>query len=478
MTSKIFPRDRLDYLDTVVRYLRVVLTRDLEAQIQTLETWSDPAFKKAGAIHELLVFLFSTEVLGVRRVTQVMKGISQSDRAWIASEMRQRADVARLSPRDFWQSAVDFWAPQGSDLTHPALIAKAIQFDALLNTARLEYPGTGASSAHRRPGPSQPCDLVTHNQLRASRSRSQPPRQSTTEPKSFYLTKAQVQQLWEASSFLVQEHGELLNTRLVVSHDRLGISDPDDATQLISDLTHELGMALRRWSGSSHRGFHFLYVHEPYSAPESGFRTVLAAVIPDRYADEAQHWLSERFLLKRFGGSREPKAVRMTILQSRNAKRRLQRHLQLVRMLCRMVDPSLQVLDRGQRRTLEEVMGLPQKVALDLPGGLGLTRRFAVSRTMSTHAQSTIKAAKLSPLSAFADGAWSYLDTGWELREHEDRTREKQDRRAAEASIRAQWSSIGGILSERRQQDALEQLWASWPEDPKQRLRSWIGWWV
>ena len=56
-----------------------------------------------------------------------------------------------------------------------------------------------------------------------------------------HLTKSQVRKLWDAGSFLVQEYGILLNTRIEINHTRLSISETKEATQLVSALVHELG---------------------------------------------------------------------------------------------------------------------------------------------------------------------------------------------------------------------------------------------
>jgi hypothetical protein len=85
---------------------------------------------------------------------------------------------------------------------------------------------------------------------------------------------------------------------------------------------------------------------------------------------------------------------------------------------------------------------------------------------------------RLAFLSAFGDQAWSYLFTGWELDEYDDREREKEDRKNAELKIRLEWKKGVGQRQDQVLEAALEQLKNTWPQPPRLRLRSWEGWWL
>ena len=78
--------------------------------------------------------------------------------------------------------------------------------------------------------------------IAVKRSYAGPPASS----RNAHLTKSQVRMLWDAGSFLVQEYGILLNTRIVINHTRLSTCETKESTQLVSALVHELGMALKR----------------------------------------------------------------------------------------------------------------------------------------------------------------------------------------------------------------------------------------
>ena len=59
-----------------------------------------------------------------------------TDQEWIVAEMSARAAAAGIDERKFWQEIVDFWRPEGSELTDAAFVQKVIKFDTLLNIDR------------------------------------------------------------------------------------------------------------------------------------------------------------------------------------------------------------------------------------------------------------------------------------------------------------------------------------------------------
>jgi DNA polymerase-3 subunit gamma/tau len=466
---------QLDNLKRLTHYLRAIVHGELNDQIRALEAWADTPKKKAHAIHESLTYIFTHEILKQRWRNPLMSGLLRDESFAIAEQMNRRADANGLPARNFWQEIVDFWKPGAESETESSIIAKAIHFDSLLNFSGRE--ATCSAKLSRFAGGK---NVTQSSETGSARRREAPPARASKRvisaiPSShLFLTKSQVRALWEAGSFLVQEYGALLNTRLSLNHGQLGITDPADGSRLVSDLLHEMGMRLRCWAGREF-GFHWIYVHEPPSHLEASFETHIAASIPERYADQTADWVFSYFLLKRFGAALSPRAVRLKHLQPSTAERRWQRHLDLMRMLCRNMDPAIHVFLAGERRPLTTVLGLPKRYSLgisDVP-----LRRFAVSRTLSSQAWKAMQKQKLAPLTAFSDGAWENLMTGWELNEYHDRRTEREERQAAEEIIHAHWPDTGSILQNQRRQEELNQLWASWPVDPRRRLRSWQGWW-
>jgi hypothetical protein len=243
-----------------------------------------------------------------------------------------------------------------------------------------------------------------------------------------HLTKSQVRKLWDAGSFLVQEYGIVLNTRIVIYHKRLGISETREGTQLVSALVHELGMALKRSAPRSCPHFHWLYAHQ--LGWKTGFSTTLVAHIPEALVDEAHEHLFDRFLAKRYGWPLPKNTVLLRTTRYENRTWRFRRHLQLMRMLCRSVDPNIKVRDRGERRALIDVLSIPKRLR-ETFDSFEVPQRCRSSKTIGEKIQNKAVGDRLAPLSAFGDQAWTDLFTRWELDEYDDRQREKEDREKA-----------------------------------------------
>lgn len=290
-----------------------------------------------------------------------------------------------------------------------------------------------------------------------------------------HLTKSQVRELWDAGSFLVQEYGILLNTRIVIAHERLGLAEVRDGAHLVSDLVHELGMALKRSAPKKCPRFHWLYVHN--NGMNSGFSTTIVAYIPKELSDEADEWLFDHFLLNRFGSSPPRDAVRMKVTGYQNDAGRVHRHWQLMRILCRSVNPEIKVRDDGERDALIDVLSISKRLREGF-SILEVPQRWRVSETVGEQAQRKATVERLAPLSAFGDRAWGALFAGWELREYQDRQREKGERSRARMKIELEWPEGVGQRQDQVRAALLERVQTSWPLDPKQRLRSWRGWWL
>jgi hypothetical protein len=196
-----------------------------------------------------------------------------------------------------------------------------------------------------------------------------------------YLSLKQVRDLWEAASFLVQMYGLFLNTRITIRYGRLGIDDPSKAGPLLTSLMHELRMLItgRAASAGCLEPFHWLYVHE-YSPTDGAIRHVVATVPTE--AGDIGRWLRDRFLPHYLESSCPIGAV--TVRRSAvRGDEHFARHLQLVRLVCRGVDPTYTVSIRDavgitMRFPLIERIGVPGGCEVRLVGDFarsGLTSR-------------------------------------------------------------------------------------------------------
>jgi hypothetical protein len=200
------------------------------------------------------------------------------------------------------------------------------------------------------------------------------------------------------------------------------------------------------------------------------------AHIPDALADLAEEWLFDRFFSTRFGSSLPKRAVLFRIAILEDIAWRFRRHQQLLRILCCSVHPHICVRCEGERRALIDVLEVPTCLR-DSFVPVNLPQRRRVSESIGLSAQLKSIRDRLAPLSAFADGAWPFLRTHWEIAEHQDRVRERRERADALARIRVEWPEGIDERHDHVREAATRRLLASWPEDARQRHRSWIGWW-
>jgi hypothetical protein len=203
----------------------------------------------------------------------------------------------------------------------------------------------------------------------------------------------------------------------------------------------------------------------------------VVAHIPEALVDEAHEHLFDRFLAKRYGWPLPKNSVLLRTTRYENRTWRFRRHLQLMRMLCRSVDPNIKVRDRGERRALIDVLSIPKRLR-ETFDSFAVPQRCRSSKTIGEKIQNKAVEDRLAPLSAFGDQAWTYLSTGWELDENADRQREKENREKARLKVRLDWPEGIGQRHDQVRAAVLEQLKQSWPQDPRRRLRTWPGWWL
>lgn len=288
-----------------------------------------------------------------------------------------------------------------------------------------------------------------------------------------FLSKSQVQDLWDAASFLVQEYGVLLNTRIVIFHER--DEHPGVGTTLVSELVHEMGLALRRWAPRACERFHWLYVHQRGS--KTGFSTVIVAHIPSELAADAKAWLLGRFLSKRLSQVQALRCVKMRVPQFNREYSRVRWHFHLVRLLSRSLDPDIKVRVDGDRRALIDVLRIPVCLR-ERFSAARVPQERRVSESVGEKLRREAVGQRLAPLSAFRDQAWHAIATGWELIEHRDREIEKDERKQKELEVDLEWPEGKGSRTNQVRAAARQKLLESWPVDPRQRKRSWSGWWL
>ncbi|HYF55826.1 MAG TPA: hypothetical protein VEA41_16345 [Salinarimonas sp.] len=216
---------------------------------------------------------------------------------------------------------------------------------------------------------------------------------------------------------------------------------------------------------------HYAYLHQVSEA--CGFTTTIVGRIPDHLADAADEWVLDEFLPRWIGSERTRSSVRLRIALAGTREAEVRRHWRLVRLVCRALDPTLQVWADGRERALVDVLSIDRRLRGPL-GPLATPHPTRVSRGIGKTARDQAAADGMGLLSAVQDGAWSQAATGWELDEFDDRQRWLEERARERAGILKAWPEDGLERTAQIRMALLAELEASWARDPRRR-RPWIS---
>lgn len=287
-----------------------------------------------------------------------------------------------------------------------------------------------------------------------------------------HLTKHQVGRLWNAGSLLVQEYGVFFNARVTLTHDQLRAGGVYDGDEFARELVRQLGMRLKYWRPRAN--FHWLYVRE--NIEERGLVTTVALHVPDDLHGDVQHWLVNHFLWKRLSSLQRRASLRFSSYdRHRSNTVNMRRHLRLMQMLCRSVNPDLRVSCGGDRRALVDVLairGRSKHRFLHVAG-----HRLQISQSLNHKTSDRVRREGLPTLSAFNDKAFDHLLSGWEVHEHNDRQKAKTELEQEFAKIHVEWPIGVDEQHDLVRDIAIKKVRLNW-SDPRQRLRDWEGWWL
>lgn len=392
----------LDESRPAARYLTKALAgAAFQEQLGALSGWASAPAERIAAVEALLSALFQADVEHVVPEPALLTGLSEADRAEISQGMARRASAIGLAPRRLWSAAMAVWRPDPW-AREATLTARAAAFRDLLdeNQGPPKVQSTDGPAPRRRAGRDPAHGEAVQPEIRLSRD--------------------QVQDLWDAAAFAVQMRGRYLNASILLDHVALGQGGETQAQKLVTDLLSELkkrGLTRRRRDPA--RDFYWLYVHDRDGA--GGLQTRIVLHVPSTMRD-FEPWLRNRFMVRHRGQVPSQNAV-VVRLAREDHQHPLRRHLTLLRLLCRGVDPSIRVVidvPQGERQVaLAKVLGVPNFLRRGL-GSLTEIRRFETSRWIARDARKEATV-RLSFLSAFAEGAWQASARGYDREEHDAR---------------------------------------------------------
>lgn len=465
---------RLDAAHPAARYLTALVAGEgLGAQMRALDAWDVEPADKLGGVQRLLGELFSGDILRLDRPGLLAEVLPA--RTSLVAALNVRADRLGLAPRALWCAMLDVWHPR-KDATDAELLATVVSFDAFLageggavaagSPVRVAVPGVIV-------GTRQPQHPTHAPQPARARGRS-PMKARSADPARLSLTDVQV--LWDAASFLIQDRGLYLNTRLTLRHDRLGVVEKA-VGPFVTKLAHEMRMRVDRLAdrAGAKTLFHFLFVHE-LGHPD-GPCTHLIATLPDAAAcqgdDAARNvatWLRDAYLPRKCNRPCSPGAFVLRHWRDQK-ERRFARHLQLLRLLCRGLDPQIAVVrdTDGAPTPLIDIIGVRRCLQGPIGRRLGKQRQGA-SRQIDSQARAAVSARDgLRVLSVFEEERWAALTTDWESAEHAFRRRLRSARVAGEGSISALWPAGERLLDRQHRDAALLAFRTVWSEHVRER---------
>ena len=460
----------------LLTYLHSVIEGDLTDQDDALDAWGCDPGDKVKLIRDGLLHIYNHHLRPSRSndvVNPALFLLQNDDRLPLVAGFKARAQRLGMPADRFFLEMVEAWDANFHTVhDRTSLLIKARRFNLLVggDENRVAVP------APSKVGDDQ-SDLPSGRKLpfRGRSARHRPARSAPSGPSQRYLEPGQAENIYDMASFMTQHYGVLLNTSLDLDHGLLGTSKPNQASALVSQVTHELQMRVQSWSGGA---AHWIYVYR-----EEGGRllTKFAMHIPAAALPRIEEWLTQRIL--EWCPEGNPDGLRVLPAnperQAGWIKNRVQRHWSLVRPLWGSVDPTLVDWDAAgtRRQPLIDLLRVARADRQPL-GDIGPLRAIGGSRSLGPDKRKRAEEMKMELLSAFRDDAWLALESGWELKEHDDRRAETKQRVDAVNQINLEHQDALSALDLRYKETAMKALYSSWPDNPHYRPRAWDGWWA
>lgn len=388
----------LDYFRSgpAAGYVELVFQQErFEDQLKFLSAWKDEASDKIKLIRQYLGEIF--EAASGLTANRPLRSLLAAEPT-LAKAFSDRTLFLKAQPRAFAHRLLEIWE-YGSKAEHETLLRKASEFDELLGGTKLEI-ADGNSRTILKPWRDARARTkrYTENDKELGKRVDHPLNGKVIE----HLPYLKAKKLWDSASFLIQNYGQFLNTRISIRHDNLTLKQSDGPAKLITDLTHELRMFIKRSVGESDQ-LHWLYVHR--WDDEQGLITDIVAHIPDELRD-IEPWVRDRFFGNRVLAEIPKDAFSIT----REANHGLQGHLKLIREMCAGIDPDLSENKLFIRRAEIDIKKTGWHMAVNQT-----VQGSGVSRFLDTAARRQADN-DLTVLSA-VDDKTAQMCTGWERAE-------------------------------------------------------------
>ena len=422
----------------VLDYIDAVTAGDLESQFRHMRSVRLNASRKARTVRDVLLHL-KLRWIGpslARGVEVPFEGLLDPQICGrIAQTLAERAEWLGISDMSLFDQILDFWSFWPAEISEEELEVQMVRFhDRLASSIRPTgaIPDSADIARLRKAAPPPPARPRLHRSLAlAGKDR-----------RDAHLSGQQVQEIYEAATFMIQRYGLFFNTSIELDEATICCSEAQGYTAQTSEFLRELGQNFGRWAKAENLPavqceFHRIALHERNDRGMLCTRIVFYS--PEELASRLTRWFAQ-YLARRNHGRAAPAVGRIDHADSRKAAGRNERHWHLVRDLWRGTDPAVAI---GGTALIERLGIVPSRRR---PAGAISSRRFAIGRSLSSASQLEEAGDYAPHLSAFGDQAWDWLFRGWEWKVHLEREERREAHRRAlaalEEDIRGQIDSL------------------------------------
>lgn len=460
----------LDHADRLAELFLAIAAADFARQLEALASWAIPASRKVGFIQAGLTSIYYNEIRARQLLSDVsVDAIDQAQRREIIDVARRRLGLQ--SPGTlarYWSSLMEFWSEPSSDDDEDRLRLRLALFQEVV-TRGVEEPAPAPISKPALSLPGEPSKNLSEARKSFYTAPTAMAYPCGTEPASAgpgFLQVSDVRNIFNAASFLIQEHGVHFNAAFDFTPLNVGVPDQTRTLALIERFVASLEMRFGQLGGP------FAWIRVSEGEGTSALASVCAHLPELNNVDDVGVRLAQAEVQDWLVGWRgeELDVAQFEVKARVPAPRETNKfHWLEVSRLCRSIDGGAMDFDPRVKefRPLYRLLRLPPL----RPATALSSAPVAMSQSLGDEAIAGACSHKLGLLSAFDSKAWQHLQTGWEIKEHRDRMQARRERHAQRRELALL------VATSSPTPKALATLEASWTDDPYTRPRTFRGWW-
>ena len=445
-------------------YLKSVFDgKPFAVQADIIDRWAEDVERKVKILLRVLLYVAHNHYHKHIRFDPVLDAMPREPVKSLIQSISRSAAARSQDGSKLCDEAVIFWT-QAARVSDVVFDGKILTFNHFIGSQPFSSPkascgreagsvkgGISVRTKGRRARPRFAAGVVSQNTVSAE-----------------HLKWREGAQIWDALSYMVQEHGKVLNMRVAIT---VAASKTRSVPYSISPLIKGINEVVH--GAGRGRPLSFLFARIKETGTDGERHHVVAHLDPELYG-AVHNWLHHLYHGK--AGNRREDGVRLTLryFNPSNVLERLRWHHHLCHIMVRGLDPRLVVAEGTASVALLNLLGVNERMRA--PIGASAGRRFAISTVIGEGAQKASKSQGLPALSAFGIEAMRRLAEGWELTEHDDRNRWKAELSRRKAAIVSLTGDGIEPLAASAVRLGLREMVSEKSRDPYERQRSWPIW--